>query len=78
MSVFTKIPYQEVGEIPLRSGKSQGTVRKDESRKKVAILSDGLKLYHLMAKLLLTSNSEYDNTRLQPILESEVNNICLA
>ena len=38
MSVFTKIPYQEVREISLRSVKSQGKVREDESRKKLATL----------------------------------------
>ena len=32
------MPYQEVREISLRSGKCQGKVREDESRKTVATL----------------------------------------
>ena len=38
ISVSSKILYQEVGLISLRSGKSQGNLREDESRKKMATL----------------------------------------
>ena len=36
ISVSTKMPYQDVREISPRPGKSQGKVREDESREKVA------------------------------------------
>ena len=38
ISVSTKMPYQEVRKISLRSGNGQGKVRENGSRKRVATL----------------------------------------